>query len=100
MISNGEKQWHYIAVKKLSALLRGITSKHHGDFYCLNCFHFFATENKLQSHKRVCENKDFCNIIMPSDDTKILELNQYQKSDKAPFIIYADLECIKDNRKN
>ena len=23
-----------------------------------------------------------------------LEFNQYQKSDKAPFIIYADLECI------
>ena len=29
-----------------------------------------------------------------SEDTKILEFNQYQKSDKAPFIIYADLECI------
>ena len=31
---------------------------------------------------------------MLSEDTKILEFNQYQKSDKAPFIIYADLECI------
>ena len=30
---------------------------------------------------------------MPSKDTKILEFNQYQKSEKAPFIIYADLEC-------
>ena len=30
---------------------------------------------------------------MPSEDTKILKFNQYQKSDKAPFIIYADLEC-------
>ena len=80
--------------KKLSALLRGITSKHHGDIYCLNCFRSFATKSKLQSHKTVCENKDFCNIIMPSEDTKILEFNQYQKSDKAPFIIYADLECI------
>ena len=92
MISNGEK-WHYLAVKKLSALLRGIISKHHGDFYRLNnCFHYFAKENKLQSHKRVCEYKDFCNITMPSKDTKILEFNQYQKSDKAPFITYADLE--------
>ena len=80
--------------KKLSALLRGITSKYHGDIYCLNCFRSFATKSKLQSHKTVCENKDFCNIIMPSEDTKILEFNQYQKSDKAPFIIYADLECI------
>ena len=31
---------------------------------------------------------------MPSEDTKILELYQYQKSDKAPFNIYADLQCI------
>ena len=31
---------------------------------------------------------------MPSEDTKILEFNQYQNSDKSPFIIYADLECI------
>ena len=31
---------------------------------------------------------------MPSKDTKILEFNQYQKSDKAPFIIYEDLGCL------
>ena len=45
MISNGEK-WHYLAVKKLSALLRGITSQHHDNFYCLNCFHSFATKKQ------------------------------------------------------
>ena len=92
MISNGGKRhWHYVAVKKLPVLLRGIFSKHHDDFYCLNCFHSFATENKHQSHKRVCENKNFCNIIMPLEETKIIE---YQKSDKAPFIIYANLACM------
>ena len=31
---------------------------------------------------------------MPSEDTKILEFNQYQKSYNAPFIIYTDLECL------
>ena len=31
---------------------------------------------------------------MPSKDTKILEFIQYQKSNKAPFIIDADLECL------
>ena len=53
MISNGETQreaksegqrWYYLVVKKLSTLVKGMTSKHHGDFYCLNCFHSFATE--------------------------------------------------------
>ena len=40
MISNGEN-WHYLAVKSLSGLLRGITSNHNGDYYCLNCFHSY-----------------------------------------------------------
>ena len=31
---------------------------------------------------------------MSSEDIKILEFNQYQKSDKAPFVVYADLECL------
>ena len=48
MIIDGEK-WHYLAVKKLSALLRGITSKHEGDFYCLNCFHSYSKEKNLKS---------------------------------------------------
>ena len=33
-------------------------------------------------------------MVIFIQDTKILQYNQYQKSDKAPFIIYADLECI------
>ena len=80
-ISNGQKQWHYLAVKKLSTLSRGLTSHHCDEFYCLNCLHSLRTKNKLESHKKVCENKNFCNLIMPSEDTKILEFNKYQKSD-------------------
>ena len=41
--------------------------------------------------KKVCENKDFFHVLMPFEDTKISELNQYQKPDKALFNIYADL---------
>ena len=31
---------------------------------------------------------------MPSEDIEIWEFNQYQKSDKVPFNIYADLERL------
>ena len=34
---------------------------------------------------------------MPSEDTKILEFNQYQQPDKAPFITYTDLEFLIEN---
>ena len=61
MIPNGEG-WHYLAVKKLSALSEGIMSKHHSDFYCLNCLHSFATENKRESHKKYVEMKIFVTL--------------------------------------
>ena len=60
--------------KKLSALLKGIASTHHDDF-CLNCLHSFSTEKKNKSHKKVYKNKDFCNVIILSEYTRILELN-------------------------
>ena len=44
MISKGEKG-HYLAVKKFPTLQRGITSKHHGYFYCPNCLHSFFYKN-------------------------------------------------------
>ena len=77
MIPNREG-CHYLEIKK-SALLRGITSKHHSDFCCVNCLQSFVKE-------------DFCSIIMPFEDTQISKLSQ--KSDKAPFIVYADLESL------
>ena len=93
MITDGEK-WHYTAVTKLSGLLRGITSNHNGDFYCLNCFRVYTTKNKLEVPKKICENHDYCHVEMPSEDSKIIKYNQGEKSIRSPFIIYADLECL------
>ena len=82
-----------MALKKLPVLMRGITSKHQCNSYCLNYLHSFATKNKFVSHIKVCEKKN-CNNVMPSEGTKILEFNQCQKSDKAPYIINAYLESL------
>ena len=93
MITDGEK-WHYLAVKNLPGLLKGITSTHEKDFYCLNCFHSYRTKNKLESHKKICENHDYCHVEMPTKDNNIIKYNHGEKSMKVPFIIYADLECL------
>ena len=62
MISN-VKKWHYLALKRVrtngynrpikgfSGLLRGISSNHVGDYYCLNCFHSKSTDNELKNMK-------------------------------------------------
>ena len=52
MITDGEKS-HYLAVKSLSALPRGITGNNNGDFYCVNCFLSYTTKNKLKNHKNM-----------------------------------------------
>ena len=46
------KGCHYLAVKKLCTLLRGIISKHNGNFCCLNCLHSFRTENNFNIMKK------------------------------------------------
>ena len=109
MITDGKK-WHYLALKSvrttngynrpvrsLSRLLRGITSNHIGDFYCLGCLHSFRTDNVLKKHERLCDKHDYCHVKMPTEDNKILKYNQREKSLKAPFTIYFGLECLLKN---
>ena len=93
MISNGEK-WHYRTAKDLSGLLRRITSNHKKDFYCLNCFHAYSTKNKLEAHKKIYENHDYCHVEMPIKENNTIKYNHGEKSMKLPFVIYADLECL------
>ena len=76
--------------------MKGTKSKHVADFYYLTCFYSFRTKSKFESHKKAHENKTFCVVLMPSEDTKILEFNQYQKSGKTPSIIYADLKSLNE----
>ena len=93
MITNGEN-WHYLVIKSLPGLLKGITSSHKEDFYCLNCFCAYSTKNKLEEHKKICKNHEYCHVKMPNEDNKIIKYNQGEKSIKSPFIIYGDLECL------
>ena len=81
---------HYLTVKKLSALFRGIKSYNNGDFYCLNCFCSYSTENKLKHHKNVCENHDYGYVEKPKGDNKILKYNDGEISMKVPSITYPD----------
>ena len=64
-------KWHYIAVKSISGLFRGITWNNNGDFYCLICLHSFRTDNALKKHERLCNNHYYFKIDMPKEDKNI-----------------------------
>ena len=46
--------------------------------------------NKLKCHEKICKPE----ILMPSEKDNILEFKQYMKSDKIPYINYADIESL------
>ena len=47
------------------------------------CLHSFMTKRKLRNHKNFYE-----------ENNKTVKYNHGEKSMKAPFVIYADLECL------
>ena len=97
-------KWHYIALKSVRTddgfnrpirrLFRGVTGNNYGDFYCFGCLHLFRTDSALKRHERLCGNNDYCHVEMPTKDDKKFKYNDGEKSLKAPFSIYADLECL------
>ena len=92
LIITGGKKLHYLTIKILPALLRGITSNHKEDFYYLNCFHSYSTKQKLkEKHEKVCNDHDYCFVEMPDKGSKTLKYNHREKSLKAPLMIYGDL---------
>ena len=93
MIHNNKNHWHYLAVKSLSRLYRGVTSSNHGDFFCLNCLHSFRTQNRLKEHEILCEDHNYCRPILPFEGKNILQYNSEEKSLKIPDRIYFDLEA-------
>ena len=91
MITDNQNNWHYIAIKNMKRLTRGITFNHHGDVFCRNCMHSYRTENALKKHEQLCTNHDHCETVMPAIDKNILK---FKSNEKSIHIIYADLEVI------
>ena len=57
MITDDGENCLYLCIKKLSALLRGISSNHNGDVYFMNCFKAFRAKSKLEVHKKCLMKK-------------------------------------------
>ena len=61
--------------RQKTALLRKATLKNNGGFHCLICLHLFITKNKLELHRKECENKNFVGVVISSGGTRILQFN-------------------------
>ena len=40
MVTDNQNNWHYLTIKNMKRLIRGVTSNHHGDFFFLKLYTF------------------------------------------------------------
>ena len=60
----------------------------------MNCLHSLGTKPILNHIKKVCENKEYCDVTMSCAQDMLPEFTQHLKSIKAPFLIHADLKRL------
>ena len=84
MITDGKKL-HYLAAKEVSALLTGIRSNNNRDFYRINFFHTYRTENKSKKYENVCKNHDYYYTKMSNEHNEILKYNHGEKCESSLY---------------
>ena len=60
--------------------------------FCVNCMKSIG-KVKYRDHVRLCEDNQLLRILIPNEDLK-LKFNNWEKTQKCPFVVYADLEAL------
>ncbi|KYN05511.1 hypothetical protein ALC62_03548 [Cyphomyrmex costatus] len=86
---------HFVTIKHLSRLVGSqLSKKEHKKFFCDRCLHYFSSNEKLEIHSEDCGKLNKCAIRLPSEEKKWLEFRNYGMKERAPCVVYADLECV------
>ena len=85
---------HYCLVKSIERLLSIQVSKgKRKEYFCLNCFKPFWCQEAVSRHQEYCGECEAVEIELPKKGT-MLKFKNYRRSEKVPFIVYADFECF------
>ena len=97
-MDEGDKS-HYVYIKNYDRLVGTQTNKgEHTKYHCFHCGHGFKQEETLKKHEeKGCmstkEQGKEQEVEMPEEKEVMVFKNHYKKL-KAPFVIYADFECL------
>ena len=94
------KDIQYPISKNPSRLLSKQVSAHkEGTHFCFRCLNPFWSHKSLEKHWEYCKNHEAVKINMPEKGT-ILKFKHHVRSEKLPFIIYADTEALIKEMQN
>ncbi|XP_076666300.1 uncharacterized protein LOC143367916 [Andrena cerasifolii] len=92
---------HLVWIRNLSRLVSAQLSKKKAKkFICDRCMHYFGSAEKLEAHTVDCREMNDCAILLPSQDNNLLSFDGYDRKERLPFVVYADLECILEKTEN
>lgn len=93
LLIENENANHYCWIKNFSKLVTSQISKNeHKKFYCFKCLSAFTSEDRLTNHLKYCT--DHKKVKLPEKGNNILKFQKHWTTQKVPFRIYADFECI------
>ena len=93
LIENGNEN-HYVWIKDFNKLTNSQSKNGHRLFSCYYCLQHFTSEEILKNHAEGCHKINGTQKVkMPCKNKNIFFMN-YHKQLMAPFVIYADFECI------
>ena len=95
LITDETGKSHYVYIKDIDKLLsRQINNSTHKSFHCRCCLHPYKTKKGLENHIRSgCIAVEGTRLKLPEEGTTTKFCSMYKKF-KAPFVIYADFECL------
>ncbi|XP_067208470.1 uncharacterized protein, partial [Linepithema humile] len=90
---------HFACIKNLPRLVSSQLSMHKCKKYiCDRCLHYFYTREKLSVHSVDCGKMNDCAVVLPSEDDEWLTFRNYNRKERVPFVVYADLECTLEKK--
>ena len=96
MLTKQGENTHYSLVKRLSALLYDQNRHNERKHFCERCLHGYSRRELLERHKLECKGllKSPTRTEMPKEGENKMTFQNYYKQMKAPYLVYADFECV------
>ena len=95
---SNEENSHYCLITDLNRFLSRTKTHRSQMYFCSYCLHGFCKETAFHEHQSNCSTHGAQRVELPVvGKNDVLKFNDYEKTLKVPFVIYADFETI--NRK-
>jgi hypothetical protein len=100
LLKDGDSM-HYVFIKCFSRLIAGqLRNKNkHVLTVCKRCLNYSTKGLKqggskwLEDHLRVCGQKPFARIVLPTNERRILKFDKVSHQYRIPLVVYADFEA-------